>query len=290
MGLHDHIDQMQDAASASAVPMPKMPPMLLAPPPQQPVMTPPATMLALPPAPPAVVFMPPSLVVQGPEASMDGSSGSSSGGPTIKHEPSRHRTSITIDDSTSAISSRGSNNMTQAVRRHAAAATATTAVQQSTQGTVGSTIAPLPTIKPEPTARAQPRAKTPTASSTSTEDSGGSDPSVNSPGVKQAVAVRSSGTGTSRALAKYSRRFSELTKELDQPATSASAKDTRRRLHELAFAMGSEVNDKALMDLTKSKAHRSYYNKEPWQPRWQAVVTLATCSRRGAGRGDAAEL
>ncbi|KAG2443970.1 hypothetical protein HYH02_009171 [Chlamydomonas schloesseri] len=282
MGLHDHIDQAWGQVAAAFKP-PSYPsdsdftstaygaggssssggssgggppaPRRAA----SPVMMPPAPTLALPPAPPPAVFMPPSLVVQGPEASMDGSSGSSSG-PSIKLEPNRHRTAITIDDSTSAISSRGSNNMTQAVRRRAAAATAA-AVQQSTQGTVGSMIAPLPTIKPEPTARAPPRAKTPTAPSTSTDDSGGSDPSVNSPGVKQAVAVHSSGASTSRALAEYSRRFSELTKELDQPATSASAKDARRRLRELAFAVGSEVNDKAQMDLTKSKAHRSYYNK-----------------------------
>ncbi|PNW77303.1 hypothetical protein CHLRE_10g430600v5 [Chlamydomonas reinhardtii] len=52
----------------------------------------------------------------------------------------------------------------------------------------------------------------------------------------------------------------------DQPATSASAKDARRRLRELAFAMGSEVDDQALMDLTKSKAHRSYYNKVTVSP------------------------
>ncbi|KXZ46496.1 hypothetical protein GPECTOR_43g933 [Gonium pectorale] len=51
---------------------------------------------------------------------------------------------------------------------------------------------------------------------------------------------------------------SALTKELGQPGSS---KDARRRLRELAFAVGSEVNDQALMDLTKSKAHRSYYTK-----------------------------
>ncbi|KAG2448058.1 hypothetical protein HYH02_007085 [Chlamydomonas schloesseri] len=203
--------QMQDADSASAVPMPAMPPMLMAPP--QPVAPPPALQvppIAYPGAGARVIMAPPPPVT-GPEVSM---SGSSSAG--VKIEPSsRRRTAITIDESTSAISSRGSNNMTQAVRRRGATAAAATA--QSTQDTVGSTIAPRPTIKSEPPSEGPPPGPVyppPSAGGQgggaaaaqpddSSFASAGSQPSVNSPAPNR------------RALAEYSRQFLALTKELD---------------------------------------------------------------------------